>query len=177
MRSYKTPGIILARRNFSESDKILTILTPGLGKIVILAKGIRRINSRRAPHLELFNEVGLVLHRGKTFDIVTESKIINNFPSLRQDLKLIGFVYYSAEVLERILPERQKHEPVYYNFQNFLKNLSIVNTENIVKEFVVQLLWELGYLPKGQYPKMGVTNFVESIIERKIRSKKFIDQL
>lgn len=177
MRSYKTPGLILARKNFSEGDKILTLLTPNFGKIVVLAKGVRRINSHRAPHLELFNDVELVLHQGKTFDLITESRVISNFSDLRQDLKLVGYIYYVTEVLERLLPERQKHEAVYYNFQNFLKSLSLPNSENMVKEFVVQLLWELGYLPRGDYPQDGVTNFVESVIERKIKSRKFIDQI
>ncbi len=178
MRNYKTSGIILARRNFSEADKILTVLTPNLGKISVLAKGVRRLKSRRAPHLELFNEVELVLHQGRRFDIVTESKVLNNFPALRNDLKLVGFAYYLTEVIAKILPDRQSHPEIYSLCHSGLSRISLApNSQNLVKEIVIELLWELGYLPRRQYPKIGVTNFVESIIEKKINSKKFLESI
>lgn len=177
MRSLKVLGIILTRRNFSEKDKLLTVFTPGEGKVIVLAKGMRRLTSRRAPDLELFNEVRLVLHHGKTFPLVTESQVVENFSALRQNLKLVGYAYYLSEVLDRLLPERQKHEEVYQLFRGVLLDLSSKDPETKVKEFVIRLLWELGYIPKGQYPKLGVTDTVEGIIERKIKSRKFIDQI
>ena len=70
-KSYKADGIIVARKNFGETDKLVTIFTKQYGKKVVLAKGIRRITSRRAPHLELFSAVSLVLRSGKSFDYIT----------------------------------------------------------------------------------------------------------
>jgi len=56
MKSYKTEGIIIKRKNFGEADRILTIFTKNKGKISIVAKGVRKINSRRAPHIELLQK-------------------------------------------------------------------------------------------------------------------------
>ncbi|PIZ97846.1 MAG: DNA repair protein RecO, partial [Candidatus Levybacteria bacterium CG_4_10_14_0_2_um_filter_35_8] len=55
MNSYKTEGIVIKRRNLGEADKILTIFTKRYGKIQVKAPGIRKINSRRSPHVELLN--------------------------------------------------------------------------------------------------------------------------
>ena len=79
LNSSKIDGVILKRSNFGEADKLVTIFSKQQGKIKVLAKGIRRIKSKRAPHLELFNYTTLILHHGKSFDIVTEAKIINDF--------------------------------------------------------------------------------------------------
>ena len=39
----KTKGIVLSETNFSESDKMLTVLTPDLGRITCVAKGARKM--------------------------------------------------------------------------------------------------------------------------------------
>ncbi|MBI4099768.1 DNA repair protein RecO [Candidatus Microgenomates bacterium] len=174
MRHFKTSGLVLRRGNFGEADKIITIFTPNLGKIKAVARGVRRLKSRRAPHLELFNLVELVLHHGQTFDTITEAKIINDFAEAKKDLKLTGYLFYLAEVLDKILPEHQPHPEVFTAAQT---TLAAPLSDAAVKKFVVQLLWDLGYLPKGEYPKLGATDFVESVVEKRIRSKKFLEEI
>lgn len=174
MRSSKTEGIILRRTNFGEADKILTVFTADLGKIKVVARGIRRIKSRRAPHLELFNQVQLVLHHGQTFDTITEARVVSDFAAFKADLKITGLLFYLAEVLDKILPEHQPHKEV---FTNLLLTVSQPLSPDTVKKFVVQLLWDLGYLPRGEYPKLGATDFVESVVEKRIRSKKFLEEI
>ena len=43
MGTIKTKGIVLAEHNMGDYDKMITLLTPGLGKISCAAKGARRI--------------------------------------------------------------------------------------------------------------------------------------
>jgi len=173
VRSRKIEGIILKRSNFGEADKIVTIFTREEGKIKVLAKGIRRLKSHRAPHLELFNLVELVVSDGKTFSTVTEAKTIANHSILKSDLKITGFLFYLSEFLDKILPEHQPHPEVFAGLLASLPELS----ESKVKTFIVESMWNLGYLPKGEYPRNGVTDFVESIVEKRINSKKFLNEI
>ena len=53
--SYKTEAIVLKRTNFGEADRLVTVFSQPRGKLVLLAKGIRRLTSRKKGHLELFN--------------------------------------------------------------------------------------------------------------------------
>lgn len=178
MRSHKVEGLILKRSNLGEADKLLTIFTRRRGKIKVLAKGVRRIKSRRAPHLELFNQVELLLYDGKTFPQVSEVRTINEFVAPKSDLQLTGYFFYLAEVIDKILPDEQPHVEVYKKLLNTMSDPELKNnSQGKIKEFVVQLLWELGYLPKGEYPKLGLTDFVEVIVERRIRSKKFLEKI
>lgn len=213
-RSEKLHGVILKRSNFNESDKIITIFTKEYGKIRSLAKGVRKIKSRRAPHLELFNQVEIYIHHGQTFDLITEAATIENYSGLKKELKLSGYLFYISEILDRILPENQPHEEVYLALLSCVHDLLIVilgsvatpespkpgtgaildavrwspdltrmteekykQAQDRVKQFIVQLLWNLGYLPHGQYPKQGITTFVEEIIEKPIKSKKFLEEI
>ncbi|MBI2622470.1 DNA repair protein RecO, partial [Candidatus Microgenomates bacterium] len=73
MRSYRAEGIILKRTNFGEADRFLTVFSKRHGKIKILAKGVRRITSRRGPNIELFNLATLYIHKGRHLDILTEA--------------------------------------------------------------------------------------------------------
>lgn len=179
MRSKKISGVVIKRANYSEADKIVTIFSREQGKMRVLAKGVRRIKSRRAPHLELFRQVEILLHSGKTFDIVAEAKTINNVVDSQLDLPLSGYLFYLCEVFDKILPEHQPHSELYVSLLSLMRELSSTKTgrQGKVKKFVLQLLWTLGYLPKGEYPKLGVTNFVESVVEKRIRSKKFLEEI
>jgi len=79
MRSYKTEGIVLKRINYGEADRILTIYTKRHGKIRAIAKGVRKLTSRKAGSLELFNNVVLFLVKGKNLDIITEAQTVDLF--------------------------------------------------------------------------------------------------
>lgn len=165
MLSSKLRAIILKRSNFGEADKFLTVFSLEKGKISLIAKGVRRIKSRRAPHLEPLNEVEIVAHK----NIITEAKIssLNIF-----NLQNLTFALYGAEILDKLLPENEPHAEIYKLFNNFL-NSEI--SENKVKEFSLKTLWLLGYLPRGQFPKIGINAFIEQIAEKRIRSKKLIE--
>lgn len=167
MLSFKLRAIILKRSNFGEADKFLTVFSLEKGKISLLAKGIRRIKSHRAPHLEPLNEVEIVTHK----NIITQAKIssLNTF-----NLQNLTFALYGAEILDKLLPENEPHEEIYELFRNFL---SEEIAENKVKEFSLKTLWLLGYLPPGQFPKIGINAFIEHLAERRIRSKKLIEEI
>ncbi len=71
-RLYQTDGIILHRTDFGEADRLLTVFTPRLGRLRLLAKGARKLTSRKAGHIELFTYVHLLVARGRNLDIVSQ---------------------------------------------------------------------------------------------------------
>ena len=50
MANRKINGVILSETNVGDFDKMLTMLTPGEGKISCVAKGARRPKSARLEH-------------------------------------------------------------------------------------------------------------------------------
>ena len=180
MRSYKTEGIIIKRTNFSEADRILTVFTKHYGKIKVLAKGIRRINSRRGGNLEIFNLVTIILSEGKNFDIVTEVEVKKSFPNLRKDLKKIGLVYYFCELIESLCPERQENSSVLELLLEVLDSLEEreiweIGERREKEYFETKLLKELGYLSKDKdYPNLDIKKYLENILQRKLKSERVL---
>lgn len=180
-RSYKATGIIIKRINYKEADKILIIFTREYGKIRVLAKGIRKIHSKRASQLELFNYVNLNLIRGKFLDIAAEVEIQELFPAIRSSLKKIAYTYELVEIIDRLCPEQQEHKKIFDLSLWVLKTVEkgeCGNLAELVENFTHQLLWELGYLPYNQVLSGDNLNiFVENIIERSLKSRRLINKI
>lgn len=178
-RMYAVEGVIIKRRNSGESDRILTIFTKEKGKITAIAKGIRRIPSRRAGHVEVFSHVRLMLHRGKTWDIVTEATSLGRFE--KESLSRVSAGYYLCELIDKMTPDEEVSP---YLFDLLLHSLSAVFEEkgeeqrvNIIHVFALELLWTLGFLPRSRQLSFTLVNpFIEKIIEKKIRSVRLLSE-
>ena len=69
-RSIRTEAIVLRQQVFGEADRILTLLTPNRGKVAAIAKGVRRISSRKAGHLDLFMRADVLMTIARNLDII-----------------------------------------------------------------------------------------------------------
>ena len=178
-RTYKTEAIILARRNIGEADRILIIFSKHYGKLHVIAKGVRRLTSRKRGSLELFNNVVLFLAKGKTFDIITETEIKNNFKDWRKDLLKVGIAYHLAEVVNKLTREGQEHRKVYELLLNAFSELHQVDYWGLhyfTSEFKSQVLQELGFLPRG-HKKTDLDSYIEELTQSKLRTKRFLKSL
>ena len=173
---YKTVGIILKRINFSEADKILTIFTKHYGKIKVIAKGIRKITSKKAGILELFNHCKLVLAKGKDLDIITEAQVINSFSSWRKNLSKVGVAWYFCELVDKLTAEGQANKDVFELLKNYLENLSQKDNSQFIRSFEEHLLNQLGFgIPLSWRRWQGsLKTYIESIAEKEIQTPKML---
>lgn len=180
-RVYLAHAIVLKRRNVGEADRIITIFTKHSGRMRVVAKGIRRIHSRRAAHLEVFSHSKLVLHRGKTWDSVTEATPIDAFPRLRTQLPRVSAGYYLCELVDALLPERQEHRDIYTLLLATLTTLNdaiVCDPIELSEQFALELLRSLGYLARDHtLPTSQIEPYIERIIEKHLRTPKIIFQL
>jgi len=172
MQAFKTEGVVIKRKNFGEADRILTVFTRNHGKIKVLAKGVRRITSRRGPNVELFNLVELIIHKGKTLDILTEAEVKNTFPKVRENLDIVGLAFHVCELIEELCPERQSHPKVFDLLTTILSELD----RGLVNKFEHNLLLELGYLSEGSVMSPDRTFYIEEILEKRLKTRRIISQ-
>ena len=123
---YKTPGIILRRKNLAEADRILTIFTQKRGKVKAVAKGVRWLKSHLAGHLELFCLSDLILAEGKNLDTIIGAELIKSYPKLRADLARTNQAYYLAEITDKLTVEADPHSEI---FQLLKKGLDILEED------------------------------------------------
>src|SRR5437868_15487036 len=90
---YKSEAIVLKRINLGEADKILTIFTPHFGKLRVVSKGVRKVTSRLAGHVELFTRSQMLLARARNLDIVTQSETVDAYWPLHDDLSRLAHAF------------------------------------------------------------------------------------
>lgn len=152
MRAFKTEGIILKRKDFGEADRILTVFTLHRGKISVLAKGVRRITSKRAGNVELLNRVSMFLHPGKNFLILTEAESLDTFQKLKEDLTLSTYAYHIIELVDKITAENQESPILYGHLVEILKRLSVNPRQILIRAFEAKILSNLGFISFKHFP-------------------------
>ena len=149
IRSYRSQAIILGHKDYGEADRILKVFTFEKGKITAIAKGVRRIRSRKAGHLEPFTRVTLLLAKGRNMDIVTQAETVDNYPGLRMDLQRVGYASYVIEVLDRFTYEEGQNIGIFRLLANTLKRLESHPTPTtVVHYYELRLLDLVGFRPQ-----------------------------
>jgi len=112
-RLYRTEGIVMRRRDQGEADRVLILCTP-LGKIEVIAKGARKLRSRKAGHVELFSHSSFVLSRvAKSWDIVSQAETMEPHHLLRDDLLRGTYGRYVVELLERFFAQGEGGQALF----------------------------------------------------------------
>lgn len=142
-RVYKTEAIVLRAMDLGEADRVLTVLTPRLGKLRVIAKGVRRPRSRIGGGLQPFSDVQLVLAVGRTWDVVTSSSLEDPHLGLRNDLHSTAAAWYLVELVDRFVEgAADTHEP----FRVLAQGLSALDAGDDVSREVVARWFELALL-------------------------------
>lgn len=104
-RAFRTPALILKRRDFGEADRVLTILTPEHGKLDVVAKGARKPTSHKTGHVELFTRTDMLVHTGRDLGIVVQAEMVEPYLALREELTRGAYANYVVELLDRFTAE------------------------------------------------------------------------
>lgn len=101
-RQYRTKGIILARTDFEEADRIITFLTPDHGKVSAIAKGVRKSKSKLAGGIELFSVSDLSFIKGRgEIDTLISSRLIKHYGNIVKDLARTNTGYEIIRTLHK----------------------------------------------------------------------------
>jgi DNA repair protein RecO len=146
----KTFGIVLKKQNFGEADRILRIFTQELGVISAIAKGVKKITSKKGGCLELFCESNLRLYRRKgDLFLITDAAAKSNFES--KDLEVLKIAYAASELLLNIAPPEKKLPKIYKIFADFLVLLPTTKKLQLLKiAFFAKTLNIFGFLEDSE---------------------------
>jgi DNA repair protein RecO (recombination protein O) len=148
-RLYRTEGIVVRRRNQGEADRVLTLCTP-LGKLVVIAKGARKVRSRKAGHIELFCRAGFVIARSRSsWDVVSQAETVEAHAALREDLLRGTHARYAVELFDRFFTEGEGGQTVFDLLDRTLAWLCEGDDPDLLIRFYEQHLLALaGFRPE-----------------------------
>jgi DNA repair protein RecO (recombination protein O) len=109
VQPYRDDGIVLRTQKLGEADRIITVLGRSTGRIRAVAKGVRRTKSRFGARLEPFTHVDLMLHPGRSLDVITQAEVIRPYGEpLAADYPRYTAGVAMLETAERFTPEEKE---------------------------------------------------------------------
>jgi DNA repair protein RecO (recombination protein O) len=112
---YRDDGIVLRTTKLGEADRIITLLTRQNGRVRAVAKGVRRTKSRYGARLEPFSHVDVMIHLGRSLDVITQAEAIRAYgPPLAADYPKYTAGAAMLETAERLTPVEK--EPAIRQF-------------------------------------------------------------
>ncbi|HEX4831546.1 MAG TPA: DNA repair protein RecO [Trebonia sp.] len=115
MQVYRDDGVVLRTHKLGEADRIITLLCRQNGRVRAVAKGIRRTKSRFGARLEPFTHVDLMIHNGRTLDVITQAEVIRAYGMpLAADYPKYTAGVAMLETAEKLTPVEQ--EPAIRQF-------------------------------------------------------------
>ncbi len=180
MRSFTVEGVVIKRSNLGEADRIITLFTKSHGKIAVVARGVRKLTSRRAGSLELFNLVKaqVVAGRGE-LDTLAEVQVLETFKSWRKHLGRVNLAYQLCEAVDKLTADHQPHPQVFEILSLSLSQISHLNSDWKLKieDWLLEILIDLGFWPADKEFAGDVTEFIEEISSRPYNSPKLLQKL
>ncbi len=149
MAYIKTRGVVVREVAAGDYDKILTVITDGLGRISVSAKGVRRSGNRYSAGTQVLSYCDWVLYRGKNTYILNSCEIIHPFYEIRQDLTLLAYAALMLEMIRDTTAENQSAKEPLALLLHALHQLlnENRNPELVVRIFALKLLQLNGYTP------------------------------
>lgn len=106
---------MLRTRPFSETSKIVTLLTPDFGKIGMMARGARNVKSKFAGHLELFSRISVIFYERETRDLqyMSDVSMIEPYFAIRNDLERTYMAMTILEICDYVTHGNEDSLPLY----------------------------------------------------------------
>ena len=141
MKIEKTEGIVLTETNYSESSKILNVLTKEYGLIGVISKGSRNLKSKlRGVSRKLVYGTFHIYYKEKGLSTLIGVDVINSFPTILSDLEKISYASFILELTNQVIKENDDEE-IYE-----LLKASLIKIEEGYNPLVITNILELKYL-------------------------------
>lgn len=152
MPAERALALVVRGTDWSETSRITTLFTREFGKVRALAKGGRRLKSSFEIAFDLLTVCHIVFLRSASqgLDLLTEARVEERFPVLRQNLRALYTGYYIAELLADGSQDYDPHPALFDAAIATLRSLGEGDANPHALATAFELVWlrELGYRPR-----------------------------
>ena len=149
LRTFRLEAVVLRHNDWGEADRLLGLYTLEMGKLRALAKGVRKLRSRKAGHLEPFTRVNLLLARGRDLPLITQVETLDPFLPLHENLSGATYASYVVELLDRFTYEEGENRALYRLLVETLTRLCQLEERDLtVRYYEIRLLDLVGFRPQ-----------------------------
>jgi DNA repair protein RecO (recombination protein O) len=151
MAAFPARALVLRKTKLGETDTIVTLMASDGHQLRAVAKGLRRPGGRFGARLEPFAVVDLLLHSGRSLDVVTEARTVATHAGLREDLDRSSAASVVVDLLDKISVEGQPEPHLFAMSTTTLDVMEAAPIEalpTLVTAFLVKAMAMHGYRPQ-----------------------------
>lgn len=141
-------GIILKETNYSESSKILNVLTKEYGLLGILSKGCRNMKSKlRSSSRKLIYAKFNIYYKKDGLSTLISTDIINSYKNIVSNLDKISYATYIIDLTYQVIRQSDKKE-IFDILRSSLEKIDEGLDEAVITSIVeLKYLHYLGVMP------------------------------
>jgi DNA repair protein RecO (recombination protein O) len=151
MAAFPARALVLRKTKLGETDTIVTLMASDGHQLRAVAKGLRKPGGRFGARLEPFAVVDLLLHEGRSLDVVTEAQTVATHAGLREDLDRSSAASVVVDLLDKISVEGQPEPHLFAMSTTTLDVMETAPVESLptlVIAFLVKAMAMHGYRPQ-----------------------------
>ena len=119
MRTHKDRVIVLKSLDYSERDKILTVLGKVTGKFTILAKGIRKLESKNRGSIQTLSLSNISYYQAEGMPLLIESESIVTPDFTKINIKNIE---RCLMLINKLLPDNEPYEKIFDSLESVIQH-------------------------------------------------------
>ncbi|HEY7105754.1 MAG TPA: DNA repair protein RecO [Acidimicrobiia bacterium] len=145
---YRDQGVVLRSIKLGETDRIVTVLGQGHGKVRAVAKGVRKPGSRFGARLEPTSHVAFQCYRGRgELDVVTQVETLDANRGLREHYGCLTHAVSMLEATDQVAQDREPNPALYRMLVGALRTLAAEPGPMVSTAFFWKLLSLEGFHP------------------------------
>lgn len=151
MPAYPLRALVLRKTKLGEADLILTLLASDGRQVRGVAKAARKPKSRFGGRVEPYNVLDLLLHTGRTLEVIAEARTVRSFEGLRSDLDRGAHAAVVAGVLDKVSVEGEGDPRVYglaLATLDAMESAEVHDLLALTDAFLAKAMAMLGYRPE-----------------------------
>ena len=173
-RSFTLTGIILKRYNTGETDRIVTLLSQEMGKVTVVAKGMRKLHSSKAATLEPGNLVKAFCIKTSSMPLLTQATLQADTGSARESLKKMRQLHQFLEIMDQLFVEEELDGELFAYIARLRQEITILDSNiGLIRKLFEKILTILGFHDPGT-KLVSVLDKVSELTERPIKSFEYL---
>lgn len=170
-----TDALVIKKAKHQDTHQYVTLFTKEHGKVRVLAKGVRTLKSKNRSSIETFNLIRCGLYHVHGHYVLTEARLLDARPGIKQQYHKVIQAYQLLEILEALVPELEPHPEL---FEFFEMSLSALDRHGFSKQTTLECIKKMLDLSGFGYPELQselqLKAHLEAVVERRLRSKLFL---
>lgn len=148
MNLIKVEGIVIGETNYSESSKILRVLTDEYGIISVMSKGCRNLKSKlRGVSSQMTYGMFNIYYKENGISTLVSVDVLNCFRNIMLDIEKISYSSYLLELAEQVSKHSLDKNPFKYLKQTLIKINENYDSRVLTNIFELKMLDFLGIRP------------------------------